>query len=244
MMNRACLPKNTNLHEQNQHASSIRPIKNNFVRMKKLLTIVLIALISIPAFSQLKFGLKAGVSTTSLSMATLKTVTSGTTTYTVDALTTAKYGFHGGAFLRLTVFGIYVQPEFLFSTRSNEYTVKNITDATPSVVVKQNFNKLDIPVMVGFKLGPLRLNAGPAASLLINTPKELISSPDFKNRYSRMTIGYQAGVGLDILKTLTFDVRYEGSLKKYQNQIENATGTKFNLDDRANAFLFSVGLMF
>jgi len=43
-MNRACLSKNTNLHEQNQHASSlpagqagIRPIKNNFVRMKKLL---------------------------------------------------------------------------------------------------------------------------------------------------------------------------------------------------------------
>ncbi len=59
-----------------------------------------------------------------------------------------------------------------------------------------------------------------------------------------MTIGYQAGVGIDILKTLTFDVRYEGSLKKYQNQIENLTGTKFNLDDRPNAFLFSLGLFF
>lgn len=41
-MNRACLAKDTNLHEQKQHASSpayagqaIRPIKNNFVRMKK-----------------------------------------------------------------------------------------------------------------------------------------------------------------------------------------------------------------
>ena len=42
-MNRACLAKNTtelasstklNLHEQKQHARSIRPIKNNFVRMK------------------------------------------------------------------------------------------------------------------------------------------------------------------------------------------------------------------
>jgi hypothetical protein len=36
-MNRACFTKNTNLHEQNQHASSIRPLKNNFVRMKKIL---------------------------------------------------------------------------------------------------------------------------------------------------------------------------------------------------------------
>ena len=212
--------------------------------MKKLLALVLIVLISFPAFSQIKFGLKAGASTSSMSMSTLKTITSGSTTYTVDALTTAKYGFHGGAFMRLTILGLYIQPELLFATRSNEYTVKNITAATPSVVVKQSFNKLDIPVMVGFKLGPLRLNAGPAASLLLNTPKELIDSPDFKNMYSKMTIGYQAGIGLDLLKTLTFDIRYEGSLKKYQNQIENLAGTKVNLDDRANAFLLSVGLMF
>jgi hypothetical protein len=59
-----------------------------------------------------------------------------------------------------------------------------------------------------------------------------------------MTFGYQAGVGFDLLGLLTFDVRYEGSLKKYQNQIQNLTGTKYNLDDRPNAFLFSVGLMF
>jgi len=69
--------------------------------MKKLFVILLAVMISIPAISQLKFGLKAGVSTTNLTMETLKTLTSGTSTYTVDALTEAKYGFHGGAFLRL-----------------------------------------------------------------------------------------------------------------------------------------------
>ena len=42
-MNRACFSKIGNLHEQNQHASSIRPLKNNFVRMKseKRLLVVL-----------------------------------------------------------------------------------------------------------------------------------------------------------------------------------------------------------
>ena len=176
-------------------------------------------------------------------MKTLKTVNSGTTSYTVEALKDEKYGFHGGAFMRLTLFGIYLQPELLFSTRTNEYTVKNVQTSASSIV-KQNFNKLDIPVMLGLKLGPVRLNAGPAASLLINSPKDLINHPDFKNMYSRMTFGYQAGLGLDILNTLTIDLRYEGSLKRYQNQIENLEGTTFNLDDRANAFLFSVGLMF
>ena len=219
--------------------------------MKKVFAILVVVLISIPAFSQIKFGLKAGVSTTSLSMPTIKTVTSpassGSNTYTVDALTNAKYGFHFGAFVRLTFFGVYIQPELLFSTRSNEYTVKDVTNPNVNVaayVTKQNFNKLDLPVMVGFKLGPLRLNAGPVGSLLINSPKAIITNPDFKNNYNRMTIGYQAGVGFDLFNFLTFDLRYEGSLKKYQNQIQNLTGTKFTLDDRPNAFLLSVGLMF
>ena len=99
--------------------------------------------------------------------------------------------------------------------------------------------------MLGLKLGPIRLNAGPTGSLLINSPKALISNPDVKNNYSKMTFGYQAGLGFDLLGRLTFDLRYEGSLKKYQNQIQNLAGTtKVNLDDRPNAFLLSIGLFF
>ena len=216
--------------------------------MKKLFAIVLVVLVSIPAFSQIKFGLKAGVSTTSLSMPTIKTISSGTTSFTVDALTSAKYGFHGGVFVRVTLFSFYIQPELLFSTRTNEYTVNELNASGQTVlssIAKQNFNKLDIPVMIGYKLGPLRLNVGPSGSLLINSPKAIISDPDIKNNYSKMTIGYQAGLGFDLFNRLTFDLRYEGSLKKYQNQIQNLAGTtKVNLDDRPNAFLFSVGLMF
>lgn len=214
--------------------------------MKKLLAILVVVLITVPAMSQLKFGIKGGVSTTSLTMNDIKTVTSGSTTYTVDAISTAKYGFHGGAFVRLSLFGVYIQPELLFTTRTNEYTVTDVTNQAKPVtyVAKQNFNKLDIPVMVGLKLGPLRLNAGPVASMLINSPKSIIINPDYKNNYKKMTIGYQAGIGIDLLNALTFDLRYEGSLKKYQNQIQNTTGKKFNLDDRPNAFLLSIGLMF
>ena len=212
--------------------------------MKKLLVIVLAVFIALPAFSQVNFGLKAGLSTTSLKMETLKTLTSGTTSYTVDALKSANYGFHGGAFLRLSLMGFYLQPEFLFSSRTDEYTVVDLANPATETIAKQKFNRLDLPVMLGFHLGPLRLNAGPAASLLINSPKDLIDHPDFKAMYSNLTFGYQAGLGFDLFKKLTFDIRYEGSLKKYQTQIENLAGTRFKLDDRPNAFLLSVGLMF
>lgn len=40
-MNQACFSNDTNLHEQIQHASSIRPIKNNFVRMKTSFLLIL-----------------------------------------------------------------------------------------------------------------------------------------------------------------------------------------------------------
>ncbi|HUX96457.1 MAG TPA: porin family protein [Bacteroidales bacterium] len=211
--------------------------------MKKLSLILLVVLVSFPAFSQIKFGIKAGVSTNSITMDEIKQVTSGTTTYSIQKLEEAKYGFHGGVFMRVKVLKLFVQPEVLFASKSSAYTVTNVTTSAAKEVV-QNLNKLDIPVMIGLKFGPARINVGPTGSLLLGSPKELIDSPDFKSMYSGMTFGYQAGVGLDILNKLTIDLRYEGSLKKYQTQIENLAGTTYNLDDRPNAFLFSLGFMF
>jgi len=211
--------------------------------MKKILIVVLAVFIAIPAFSQLKWGLKAGVSTTSITMDKAVQLTGQSTNYTVQALKSSNYGFHGGLFIRLTLFGVYVQPELLFASSENNYNVKNLSTSTITEV-SQKINNLSIPVMVGFKLGPIRINAGPAASMAITSPKALVNDPNLSNVYNKMSFGYQAGLGFDLLKTLTFDVRYEGSLQKYQTQIQNAAGTKVALDNRPNAFLFSVGLMF
>lgn len=210
--------------------------------MKKFILIVFSVLLVLPAFSQVKFGLKAGLSTTNIKMEDIKTLTSGETEYVVDAIKGANYGFHAGAFVRFSMLGLYVQPELLFASRTDEYNVTELDN--PTVVVKQQFNELDIPIMLGLKIGPLRLNAGPSARLLLNSPKDLIDDPDFNSMYNSLTFGYQAGIGVDIIKRLTLDLRYEGSLQKYQTQIQNVAGDKFNLDDRPNAFLVSVGLMF
>jgi len=212
--------------------------------MKKLILIVLTVFIVLPAFSQIKFGLKAGLSTTNVKMKDLITLTSGDTEYTVNALKAANYGFHGGAFVRFTLMGFYIEPELLFASRTDEYRVTDVNDPASEIIKKQHFNRLDLPVMLGAKVGPVRLNVGPAARLLINSPKDLIDNPDFKAMYSNLTFGYQAGLGIDLIKKITIDLRYEGSLQKYQTQIQNLAGDKFKLDDRPNAFLLSVGIMF
>ena len=209
------------------------------------MAVILVTLIAVPVFSQFKAGIKAGVSTNSITMNKAVQLTGQTTNYTVQALTNANYGFHGGLFFRLTIMSVYIQPEVLFATSENKYKVTNLT-STVATEVSQKLNNLSIPVMIGFKLGPIRINAGPAASVSITSPKALIAdaSQNLTSVYNKMSFGYQAGLGFDLFKKLTFDVRYEGSLQKYQTQIENVAGTKFTLDDRPNAFLLSVGLMF
>ena len=212
--------------------------------MKRLVVIILVVLIAIPGFSQIKFGLKAGVSTTNLRMSDIKTLTSGNTSYTVGALKNANYGFQAGAFVRVSLMGFYIQPELLFTSRTDEYKVTDLSNPLSAITSKQQFNRLDLPVMLGARLGPLRINAGPSARLLINSPKDLIANADFKSMYNNLTFGYQAGLGVDFLKRITVDLRYEGSLTGFQTQIDEVGNGKVKLDDRPNAFLLSVGIVF
>jgi opacity protein-like surface antigen len=212
--------------------------------MKRTILIVLSVLIVLPAFSQVKFGLKAGLSTTSIKMDDLITLTSGETEYLVDVIEGANYGFHVGAFVRFSLARFYIQPELLFTSRTDEYTATDLENPASAIIKKQQFNQLELPVMLGFKLGPVRIHGGPSARLLVNSPDDLIDSPDFETVYNSFTFGYQAGLGVDFIKRITIDLRYEGSLQKYQTQIQSVAGDDFTLDDRPSAFLLSVGFMF
>lgn len=212
--------------------------------MKKSILIVLAAFILLPAYSQVKFGIKAGLSTTTLKMEDLKTLTSGDTQYVVDVLNGANFGFHAGGFVRFSISRFYIQPELMFTSRTDEYTVADAGNPAESIIKKQKFNQLELPLMVGFKLGPVRIHGGPSARYLINNPEDLISDPDYATVYKDFTFGYQAGLGFDLIKRLTIDLRYEGSLMKYQTEIQSVVGDDFTLDDRQNAFLLSIGYMF
>lgn len=205
--------------------------------MKKILVLVFAVLIAFPAFSQIKFGLKAGAAT-----ATVPTYDLSTGTNNIEALKDAAWGFHAGAFIRLSLLGLYLQPEVVFATNTYEYNVT--TGTNPAELMKQTFNKLDIPILLGFKLGPLRINAGPAAAIQIGSPKALIDDPDFEGLYKGATFGYQAGIGFDLFKKLTFDARYGGSLSEKFGDAINIGSQTFALDQRQPSFILSLGLMF
>mgnify|MGYP005834614615 CR=1 FL=1 len=204
--------------------------------MKKLFVVIFIVLIALPAFSQIKFGIKAGAAT-----ATVPTYDLTTGANNIQALKDAAWGFHAGLFLRLSLLGIYLQPEAVFATNTYEY---NVTTVTGTDLMKQTFNKLEVPVLLGFKLGPLRVNAGPAAAIQIGSPKALIDDPNFEDMYKGATFGYQAGIGVDLFKKLTLDARYGGSLSGKFGDAVTIGGQTFQLDQRQPSFILSVGLMF
>lgn len=205
--------------------------------MKKFIVIVLALILAAPLYSQVKFGLKAGASTDFTF--TNQTIQGTNVDVILQNAKNAEWGFQGGLFMRASFAGFYIQPELLLATATNSVTYEDVEAGGAPVIYNQKFNKLNIPVLLGVKVGPLRLNAGPAASVMITDPKEIIEGATYK----RATFGYQAGLGFDLFKRLTFDVRYEGNLNQFGDKIEIGNQT-FTLDDRTGALLVQVGLIF
>ncbi|MDX9902534.1 MAG: porin family protein [Bacteroidales bacterium] len=205
--------------------------------MKKIIVIILALVLAAPLFSQVKFGLKAGASTDFTF--TDQTLDGVNFEVVLQNAKTAEWGFQGGVFMRASFAGFYIQPEILLATATNSVSYEDIEEGGGPIIYNQKFNKLNIPVLLGFKVGPMRLNAGPAAAIMLSDPKEIIDGATYK----RATFGYQAGVGIDLFKKLTLDVRYEGNLNQFGDEI-TIMGETFQLDDRTGALLLHVGLIF
>lgn len=198
--------------------------------MKKIILSVSILLISgVAAMAQLpsfSFGLKGGVN-----YSTLKTKNDLTDQKSIS-------GYQAGIFSRIGAAGLYFQPELYLGSKGNEFTrLENNTAAKGKV----KFTTLDLPLLLGTKIGPnkvnLRFMAGPVLSFIIdeNTTFDNAykSVTDFGN-YKKQTLGLQAGTGVD-LGPLTLDLRYEAGLsnvsqnEKYsqkQNLIHLSLGIK------------------
>jgi len=159
-------------------------------------------------------------------------------------------GYQLGVFARISLLGIYVQPEVLFSNAKSEIQFIDVIDENADlidVVGKVKLNKLDVPVMFGKRfLKVFRINAGPVFTLLLSQNIDQVgvsdTYTDIESNYKSATVGAQIGAGLD-LSILTIDLRYEMGLQSISDGITIGE-TKFNPDQRLNQFLVSVGIKF
>ena len=209
--------------------------------MKKVFLLLIVISFFATANAQIKFGVKGGISSSTIKMDDIITV-QGVEEYSLEGIKSGTIGFHAGLMTRVTFFGVYIQPELYFSSTGGEVEVTDIIQDVTSIKTME-FKKLDIPVLVGFKFGPARVNAGPVASIIIDSKADLIDEAGYEEKFKGASFGYQAGVGLDLLKTISLDIRYEGNLSKLGDGV-NIEGNDFEFDSRNPQFIFSLGIFF
>lgn len=146
----------------------------------------------------------------------------------------SKFGYHAGLFARLGGNRIYFQPEVLYTNTGGEF---KSSQGGSTVTYSASFGRLDVPVMFGFKMAEVfRIQAGPIMSFLLDSELSAAGSGLTPPDYNSATLGYQAGIGVDIANMI-LDLKYEGPLGK---QADNIAG--FATDQRQNQLILSLGI--
>lgn len=210
--------------------------------MKKLILVFVASLFMFTMADAQMFtwGIKGGIGFSSINMDDITGITDGSDVY--DLVTgDGVMGYHIGLQSRIKVAMILIQPELYFNAGGG--TIEQIVDGGATEVLNVKFNRIDIPVLVGVKLGPARINIGPVGSFILSESNDLDElEPNFEMYTSAMSWGYQAGLGLDISK-LSLDVRYEGSLSALGESF-TVGGVEFPLDARPSQWIISLGWWF
>lgn len=199
-------------------------------------------MLSTLSYSQFELGIKTGISSTDLSPKTILINNSGNDmTLTINE---ANYGFHFGLYTRVTIANIFIEPSFLFNSSSVDYNLsEEIFDAgIISNIRSESYNNLDIPLMVGIKIGPFRLQGGPVAHIFLNSSSDLTAINGYAQNFKDASYGIQGGIGLDIFK-VRFDFNYETNLSLFGDHI-NIDGQPYDFDQRAGRLVASIGVKF
>lgn len=194
--------------------------------MKRIILSALFICFGATAFSQVlpsfQFGLKAGTNLSKLS-----------TENTFSSDNSA--GYYAGIWARIGAAGIHFQPELYLSGKNT--TLTSNEGATIGQENKVKFTSLDVPLLIGTKIGAagigVRFNTGPVISFILDKKQSFgnAASSAFRGDFKDQAVAWQFGAGVDVGK-LGIDLRYEAGLSKVG---------KSGYDD-ARLNLFTLGL--
>ncbi|MBL0118725.1 MAG: PorT family protein [Saprospiraceae bacterium] len=187
-----------------------------------------------------KFGIKVGLSQADYGIKEL--LINDPNSFKID-ITNTEVGFHGGITLQLKINKLIIQPEFLLNSSKVNYKLSgNLPNSLDTLLASETFRDLDIPLMIGFKSGALRLNVGPVGHLHLNSTSDLTKIDGYEENFKKLLWGWQAGMGFDFW-ILTIDLRYEGNFSKFGNHIK--FGNKnYSFSDNPQRLIASLGVAF
>jgi hypothetical protein len=222
--------------------------------MKKLFLVFSVILFTSATFAQeFDLGVKVGYNSTKLA-----TSASSISGYTFDDLMSeASNGYSLGAFARIGLGKVYLQPEILYSMKKGQTTF-DITEAiaeddiVSGVTQNMDIKSVDIPILVGVKLLDLKLASiraftGPSMSIILDGSQIKLSQGgvdvdpglyDPKN-FKNNAWDWQLGAGVDIAM-FTLDARYSWGL----TNISEGDPTKIGFESKGNYLTVSLGFRF
>jgi len=162
-----------------------------------------------------QFGAKAGVNLASLN-------------YTNSVFSAGnRAGYLAGIWARFGALGLNFQPEMYV-------TAKNVTISQNGGETDARFTSLDVPLLVGGKVGAFGLGArfytGPVVSFAINKDQSLGGDVNRAVHldYKDQNFAWQLGAGVDI-KQISIDLRYEAGITKQTYGYSHTRVSLFNL---------------
>ena len=173
--------------------------------MKKTLLILTIAVCAaftskaqiLPNF---QFGVKGGLDVASVSTSAGSTLSSNN-----------QAGYLAGVWARVGALGFNFQPELYYTSKSENFD---------NGAVQANFKSIDLPLLLGGKIGAFGLGArfytGPVISFAIDKNNSFSSALAQAKTldYKDQNYAWQFGAGLDV-KAVSFDLRYEAGLTSH-----------------------------
>lgn len=196
--------------------------------MKRFFVVVFVAVGAFGATAQLTRGISAGYH-----LADVRVSFNPLIDPTFTPVATGRAGYHVGGFYRASAGLLYVQPQAWLTGLNQQFVIED-GSFTPEVL-DWSLIRLDVPVEVGVKLGPLFGFVAPVYSLsLAETGGLNLTNP------GKGSWGGQVGMGLK-LGGLQVSARYEGSLSTF-GQTLTVGGVDFETDNRINQFIASAAL--
>ncbi len=211
--------------------------------MKKILFVFVILLIHKSAQSQIDIVVSGGLHTVDVGTEDFNFFDKSNSDSFNLKFENASYGFHFGAGVRISINNFYFQPQLIFNSNKANFKFKDFnTSSAYDSVRTEKYQYLDIPLILGVKLGVLRLNIGPVAHFQLNSTSDLIDIKGYEEKFKTATFGYQAGLGFDI-NFISIDILHEGNFSNYGDHIQ-FFGSKLNFSNKASRLIGTISFRF
>jgi len=201
-------------------------------------------LFSTHSYAQTRVGIKAGISTFDVSAPPVIVRDEGGVPAYEMSIQDTKIGLHIGFFLQAQFGPVFIQPELLVNTQTVDFKFKDLStvDPQPDQIRDEIYQTLDFPLIIGAKIGPVRLGGGPMGHLFLNSNSDINDFEGYSQDFTVVTWGWQAGVGVDIWK-LHIDGRYEGNLTNFGEHMR-FHGQAYEFEGKPSRWIASIGISF